>query len=56
MREKLRLGVIVEKSLEHYSIGKSILTKDFLIHEVDFRKKWGLPIPDNSPIKMLNLA
>ena len=50
LKYQLRLGVIVEKSLQHYSVGKSILTRDFLQHEVDFRKKWNLEIPPNSPI------
>lgn len=43
---KLRLGVIVEESLCHYSVGKSILTDDFLKHEYDFRKLFGLRIPE----------
>lgn len=50
MQYKLKLGVIVEKSLQHYSVGKSILTEDFLKHEIDFRQKWNLEIPSNSPI------
>ena len=53
LRYRLRLGVLVEESLTHYSIGKSILTKDFLTHEIDFRKKWNLEIPKNSPIERL---
>ena len=40
MTYKLKLGVLVEPSLHHYSVGKSILTKDFLVHEQDLRKKW----------------
>lgn len=50
LKYNLKLGVIVEKSLQHYSVGKSILTNDFLMHEVDFRKKWNLEIPPTSPI------
>lgn len=50
MKYNLRLGVIVEKSLQHYSVGKSILTSDFLKHELDFRKKWNLGIPENSAV------
>ena len=42
---KLKLGVLVEPSLHHYSVGKSILTQDFLVHEKDLRKKWNWPIP-----------
>lgn len=53
MKYNLRLGVIVEESLKHYSVGRSILTKEFLTHEVDFRKKWNFEIPKNSPINRL---
>lgn len=53
INHKLNLGVIVEKSLKHFSVGKSILTKDFLLHEIYFRKKWNLEIPENSPMKRL---
>lgn len=53
LKYKLKLGVIVEQSLQHYSVGKSILTKDFLTHEIDFRKKWNLEIPPNSPIRQM---
>ena len=53
MQKNLRLGVIVEKSLQHYSVGRSILSKDFLKHELDFRKKWNLEIPENSSLQML---
>jgi hypothetical protein len=54
LKHKLNLGVIVEPTLKHYSVGKSILTNDFLKHEIDFRNKWKLDIPENSPIKKLN--
>lgn len=53
MKYGLCLGVLVEKSLQHYSVGKSILTRDFLTHELDFRKKWNLEIPESSPLKQL---
>lgn len=53
MKKNLRLGVIVEKSLQHYSVGKSILSNDFLKHELDFRKKWGLDIPENSALQKI---
>ena len=43
----LVLGVLVEESLHHYSVGKSILTPEFLKHEIDFRRKWNLPIQQN---------
>lgn len=40
IKEKLRLGVLVEPTLHHYSVGKSILTKEFLKSEAVFRQKW----------------
>lgn len=53
MNNALRLGVIVEKSLYHYSVGKSILTNDFLNKELLFRKKWNLNIPAGSKLEQL---
>ena len=53
MKYKMKLGVLVEDSLNHYSVGKSILTKDFLKHEIYFRKKWNLKIPVDSPIQQM---
>ena len=50
MKYGMKLGVIVRKDLIHYSIGKSILTQDFLKNEVKFRNKWNFPPPPNSPI------
>lgn len=49
----LRLGVIVEPHLRHFSVGTSILSMDFLQKEVDFRLKWKLNFPDNSNVKKL---
>jgi len=49
----MKLGVIVEPSLHHYSVGKSIMTPEFLESEVDFRLKWNLPFPDNSNVKKI---
>ena len=46
----LKLGVVVRKELVHYSIGKSILTQDFLKNEIKFRNKWNFPPPPNTPI------
>ncbi len=46
---KLKLGVLVEQSLQHYSVGKSILTKEFLVHEQDLRKKWNWQITQPPP-------
>ena len=50
---KLRLGVLVEKSLHHYSIGKSILTDNFLMSEIKLRKKWNLGIPKGSRLEQI---
>lgn len=44
MKYKMKLGVVVEESLMHYSVGKSIMTKDFLEHEKDLRKKWDIQL------------
>lgn len=49
----LRLGVVVEPHLQHYSVGTSILSLEFLQKEVDFRLKWKLNFPDNSNVKKL---
>ena len=47
---KLKLGVMVQKDLCHYSIGKSILTPEFLDNELKFREKWKFPIPEESAV------
>lgn len=57
MKYKLKLGVMVQKDLCHYSVGKSILTPAFLANEVKFRKKWNFPIPKDSAVaKHLEMA
>lgn len=48
---KLKLGVMVQKDLCHYSVGRSILTQSFLDTEGKFRAKWNLPIPKDSAIE-----
>lgn len=48
---KLKLGVMVQKDLCHYSVGRSILTPSFLDTEEKFRAKWNLPIPKDSAIE-----
>ena len=50
MKYGMKLGVVVRKDLVHYSIGKSILTQDFLKNEAKFRNKRNFPPPLNSPI------
>ena len=50
MKYKLKVGVMVQKDLCHYSVGKSILTSQFLDTEELFRKKWNFPIPPDSAI------
>lgn len=39
-KKHLRLGVIVRKDLQHWSVGKSILTQEFKEAELKFRQKW----------------
>lgn len=56
LKYKFKLGVIIEESLKHYSVGRSILTDDFLMHEIDLRKKWQLGFPPNSKIMQLAIA
>jgi hypothetical protein len=53
LKYKLKLGVIIEKSLHHYSLGKSILTENFLKQEIIFRQKWNLNFPPNSKISSM---
>ena len=48
---KLKLGVMVQKDLCHYSVGRSILNSSFLDSEEKFRAKWNLPIPKDSAIE-----
>ena len=50
MKYKMKIGVMVQKNLCHYSVGKSILTPEFLDNELVFRKKWNFPIPDGSAL------
>ena len=45
INKKLRLGIIVEPSLQHFSVGKSIIQKKFLVGEIELRKKWSLSFP-----------
>lgn len=40
MHYNLSLGVLVELSLQHYSVGKGILTEDFAQQEQLLRNKW----------------
>lgn len=53
---KMKVGVLVEKSLQHYSIGKSIMTDEFLAHELDLRKKWGFDIPAGTKLAQVAAA
>lgn len=50
MKYGLKLGVMVQKDLCHYSVGRSILTPSFLDNEVKFRAKWNFPIPNDSAV------
>ena len=51
MKYGLKLGVMVQHDLCHYSVGKSILKDSFLESEVKFRKKWNFPIPPGSAVE-----
>lgn len=42
LNKNLKLGVLVEESLYHYSVGKQILSKNFLESEKIFRQKFPL--------------
>lgn len=50
MKYKLKVGVMVQKDLCHYSVGRSIMTPQFLDNELKFRQKWNFPIPKDSAI------
>lgn len=50
MKYKLKVGVMVQKDLCHYSVGRSILTPKFLDSEIKFRTKWNFPIPEGSAV------
>lgn len=49
----LRAGVVVRKDLAHYSVGRSILTDDFLRNEAKFRAKWGFEPPKGSTVEKM---
>lgn len=53
LKYKFKIGVLVEKSLQHYSVGKSIMTDEFLLHELDLRKKWGFDVPHGTKLAEL---
>lgn len=42
LKKHLKLGVIIRKDLQHWSVGRSILTPEFLESEKKFRTKWNL--------------
>lgn len=49
----MQIGVLIEKSLHHYSVGKSILTDKFLQSEIKLRCKWNLGFPHGSKIEQM---
>lgn len=53
MNFKLRVGCLVERELKHFSVGKSILTDDFLKDELVLRKRFGFGIPPGSKLEKL---
>jgi hypothetical protein len=53
MKLRLRLGVLVETELKHFSVGRSILGEDFLKDELVLRKRFGFDIPGGSRLEAL---
>lgn len=53
MKLKLKIGVLVQKDLCHYSVGKSILSPHFLANEAKFRKKWDFAPPKGSEVEKI---
>ena len=47
LKYKMKVGVIVRTELQHWSVGRSILTQDFLKNEEAFRAKWGFQLRQN---------
>lgn len=51
MKFKLKLGVLVEQDLMHFSVGKSILEDKFFDDEIILRKRFGFEIPPGSRLE-----
>lgn len=53
MNRNMTIGVLVEPTLQHYSVGKSILTDDFLEDELVLRTLFNFDFPKGSKIEQL---
>lgn len=53
MNYKFNIGIVVLNSLKHESVGKSILSDNFLNTEIQFRKKWNFEFPNGSKIQAM---
>jgi hypothetical protein len=51
LKFKLKVGVLVEEELKHFSVGKSILGEKFLDDEIFLRKRFGFEIPPGSKLE-----
>lgn len=51
MKHKLKLGVLVEDELMHFSVGKSILEDKFFDDEIILRKRFGFDVPPGSRLE-----
>lgn len=51
MNYGIKVGVLVEPDLKHFSVGKSILEDSFLKDEFFLRKRFGFPIPPGSRLE-----
>lgn len=53
MNKKLRVGCLVQRDLKHFSVGRSILTDEFLEDEMVLRRRFGFEIPLGSRLEQL---
>lgn len=51
MKYNLRVGCLVEQELKHFSVGRSIMTDEFLADEKILRERFGFPVPEGSRLK-----
>ena len=51
MNLHLKVGVLVETSLKHFSVGKSILGNSFLEDEIILRNRFGFEVPKGSRLE-----
>lgn len=51
LKYKLKVGCLVERELKHFSVGRSILTEEFLDEEYILRKHFNFDIPKGSKLE-----